>query len=87
VIYAREVVPAALFDAVYGPNGGDTTPPPDEAVLSLLTAMRTSSALDRCHADAQALVEEARRELAGLPAGPARDALYDLAGYVVARHG
>jgi len=86
VIYARDVVPAALFDAVYAPADGDGAPP-DDAVFNLLTAMRESTALDRCYADAQALVEQARRELADVPAGPARDALYDLAGYVVARHG
>jgi len=86
VIYAREVVPASLLDAVYAP-GHDGEAPPEAAVQSLLVAIRESTAPDRCYADAQALVEAARRELALVPAGPARDALYDLAGYVVARHG
>jgi geranylgeranyl pyrophosphate synthase len=87
VIYARDVVPAALFDAVYALPGDDGAPPPDDAVASLLAAMRESTALDRCYADAQRLAEEARRALTAVPAGPARDALHDLAGYVVARHG
>jgi geranylgeranyl pyrophosphate synthase len=87
VIYARGVVPDALFDAVYAPHGDDGAPPPDEAVHTLLAALRESPALDRCYADAQALVQEARRALVDVPAGPARDALYDLAGYVVSRHG
>jgi geranylgeranyl pyrophosphate synthase len=87
VIYARDVVPAALFDAVYTPAEDHAEAPPDEAVQPLLAAIRRSTALDRCYADAQALVESARQELAAAPAGPARDALYDLAAYVVARHG
>jgi octaprenyl-diphosphate synthase len=86
VIYARDVVPAALFDAVYAARE-DGEPPPEEAVRALLAAMRESTALDRCYADARALIEDARRDLADVPAGPARDALSDLAGYVVARYG
>jgi geranylgeranyl pyrophosphate synthase len=86
VIYARDVVPAALFDAVYSPRDEDDDSPPEQAVQQLLAAIDQSTALDRCYADAEALVENARRDLADVPPGPARDALYELAGYVVARH-
>jgi geranylgeranyl pyrophosphate synthase len=85
VIYARDVVPAALFDAVYAPRNEDGESPPDQAVQALLAAIDQSTALDRCYADAEALVESARRDLADVPPGAARDALYELAGYVVAR--
>ncbi len=86
VIYARDSVPAALLDAVYGPGpDGDGGPAPEEAVRDLLVAIRSSPALDRCYADARALITAAQRELAELPPGPARDALHDLAEYIVTR--
>jgi heptaprenyl diphosphate synthase len=86
VIYARESVPAPLLDAVYGAdlNGG---PAPEEAVQNLLAAIQRSSAVERCYADAQALVAGARTDLALLPPGPAREALEELAEYVVTRRG
>ncbi|HEY7066756.1 MAG TPA: polyprenyl synthetase family protein [Chloroflexota bacterium] len=87
VIYARDVVPAALFDAVYAPPERSGDAPPEPAVQTLLAAIQGSTATERCYTDAQRLIEGARRELSVLPAGPARDALHDLAGYVISRHG
>jgi geranylgeranyl pyrophosphate synthase len=86
VIYARESVPAPLLDAVYGPalDGG---PAPEEAIQDLLAAIQRSSAVERCYADARALVAGARADLGLLPAGPAREALEELAEYVVTRRG
>ena len=81
------MVPAALLDAVYVPQEDESAARADEAVESLLAAIRESTALERCYADAQALVDEARRALSAVQAGPARDALYELAGYIVERHG
>ena len=86
VIYARDSVPAALLDAVYG-RDIDGGPAPDDAVRELLGAIQRSSAVERCYADARALVAGARANLAVLPAGPPRDALDELAEYVVARLG
>jgi geranylgeranyl pyrophosphate synthase len=86
VIYAREVVPSALFDAIYGAEA-DTGPVPEEAVAALLGAIRASSAIERCYADARALVADARRELLQVPAGETRQALDELADYVVTRFG
>jgi hypothetical protein len=83
----RDVVPAALFDAVYAPPERSGDAPPEPAVQTLLAAIQGSTATERCYTDAQRLIEGARRELSVLPAGPARDALHDLAGYVISRHG
>ena len=71
VIYAREMVPAALLDAVYVPQEDESAAPADEAVETLLAAIRESTALERCYADAQALVDEARRALSAVQAGRA----------------
>ena len=87
VIYARDVVPAALLDAVYAPSRDDHEEgPTEDAVQRLLAAIQQSTAPDRCYADAEALVAGARRELRRVPAGPAREALHELAGYIITRH-
>jgi geranylgeranyl pyrophosphate synthase len=86
VIHARDVVPSALLHAVYDESsngGGDGRR--EDAVQSLIAAIRESSAVERSYADARSLLDEARDALRHLPAGPARDALHDLADYIVAR--
>jgi geranylgeranyl pyrophosphate synthase len=86
VIHAREVVPAALLRAVYDhPDDGNDDGVRENAVQALLAAIQSSPAVERCYADARALLDDARRDLKQLPAGPARDALNDLADYVLAR--
>jgi geranylgeranyl pyrophosphate synthase len=85
VIHARDVVPAGLLRAVYDPPAGADGAAPEAAVQSLIVAIQSSGAVERCYADARALVDGARSELEHLPAGPARDALDDLADYVVTR--
>jgi geranylgeranyl pyrophosphate synthase len=82
VIYARDVVPAVLLQAVYE---GDGAAPPEESVQALLQAIRGSTALDRCYATVRQLIDNARREVEQLAPGPARDALLDLAEYVASR--
>jgi geranylgeranyl pyrophosphate synthase len=86
VIHARDLVPAPLLRAVYDvapdANGEAAS---EEAVQSLLAAIQQSDAIDRCYADARRLVDGARRELADLPGGAARDALAELAEYVTSR--
>jgi len=86
VIRAREVVPAALLRAVYDhPDDGSDDGVREDAVQALIAAIQGSPAVERCYADASALLDEARRDLAQLPPGPARDALNELADYVLAR--
>lgn len=82
VIYAREVVPAALLREVYEADG---TAPREDAVQELLRAIQSSPALDRCYATVHQLVASAQSEVARLTASEARDALVDLAGYVASR--
>jgi geranylgeranyl pyrophosphate synthase len=87
VIHARDVVPASLLRAVYDhPRGGEPDGVDEDAVQSLITAIRESSAVERCYTEARRLLDDARRELPQLPSGPARDALHELAGYVLDRH-
>jgi geranylgeranyl pyrophosphate synthase len=86
VIHARDLVPAPLLRAVYDPApeaNGEAAP--EDAVQGLLAAIQQSAAIDRCYADAQRLVDGARRELVSLPGGTARDALAELAEFVTAR--
>jgi geranylgeranyl pyrophosphate synthase len=86
VIHARDVVPASLLRAVYDhihDDEGDGVR--ESAVQSLIAAIRDSAAVDRCYADARRLLDDARAELQHLAPGPARDALHDLADYVLAR--
>lgn len=87
VIHARDVVPASLLRTVYDhPRDGEHDGVDEDAVQSLITAIRESSAVERCYAEARALLDDARRELKRLPGGPAREALHELAGYVLDRH-
>lgn len=87
VIHARDSVPAALFRAVYDvPEDHDGEPAPEAAVQDLILAIRESGAVERCYAEAHSLVDEAQRELEHVPDGAARDALSELAEYVVTRH-
>ena len=85
VIYARDVVPAGLLDAVYetAPDG-DGSRDREEAVQALIAAIRGSPAIERCYADARGLLEGARQELAAVPRNPAREALHALTDYVLA---
>ncbi len=86
VIHAREVVPAALLRAVYDhPDDANGDGRREDAVQALIVAIRESAAVERCYADARALLGEAQRELRQLPASSAREALNDLADYVLAR--
>ena len=60
----------------------------DDAVIGeALDILRASDGLDRARAALDAYAEAARSELAGLPAGPARDALAALLDYTVERVG
>jgi geranylgeranyl pyrophosphate synthase len=87
VIHARDVVPASLLRAVYDhPRAGEQDGVDEDAVQSLIAAIRESDAVERCYAEARGLLDDARRELKLLPGGAAREALHELANYVIDRH-
>jgi geranylgeranyl pyrophosphate synthase len=58
----------------------------DAAVLRIVTDVRASGAVDRAVAEARSFVRSGQSALAPLPAGEARQALLDVAEYVVARN-
>jgi geranylgeranyl pyrophosphate synthase len=55
-------------------------------VGEIVKAVRSSGAIERCRGEAAELIREAIEALNGLPAGSARDALAELASYVVRRN-
>ncbi len=55
-------------------------------IRDVVGMIRESDAIDQARAEAQAFVDQALADLAGLPPIPAREALADLARYVVERH-
>lgn len=57
----------------------------DTQIDALIGRVRTSGALEDAMAEAQAAVESAKRQLAALPAGTARDSLAALADFVTER--
>ncbi|UNB98911.1 polyprenyl synthetase family protein [Mycolicibacterium boenickei] len=59
----------------------------DEDVAEALTLLRRSSGMARAKETVAEYAAQARTELAGLPAGPGRDALATLVDYTVNRHG
>ncbi|MED5815195.1 nonaprenyl/(2E,6E)-farnesyl/geranylgeranyl diphosphat synthase [Mycolicibacterium sp. 050232] len=59
----------------------------DEDVAEALTLLRRSSGMARAKETVAEYAAQARAELAGLPAGPGRDALATLVDYTVNRHG
>jgi geranylgeranyl pyrophosphate synthase len=75
VICLRETMPPDDFRTVFG--GDDVT--------GAIELVRSSPAVERARAEANALLEEAREALQALPPGEARDALDALTGYVVER--
>ncbi|MDQ1726324.1 MAG: hypothetical protein QOK14_369 [Frankiaceae bacterium] len=54
-------------------------------IADALTALRGSSVVEEARAEVQRWADDARAAIAGLPAGPAKDALETLAGVVVTR--
>jgi len=59
----------------------------DEDVAEALTLLRRSAGMARAKEMVAEYAAQAREELAGLPAGPGRDALATLVDYTVNRHG
>lgn len=59
----------------------------DEDVAEALTLLRRSAGMARAKETVAEYAAQAREELAGLPAGPGRDALATLVDYTVNRHG
>ncbi|CQD08494.1 geranylgeranyl pyrophosphate synthase [Mycolicibacterium conceptionense] len=59
----------------------------DEDVAEALTLLRRSAGMARAKETVAEYAAQARAELAGLPAGPGRDALATLVDYTVNRHG
>jgi len=57
----------------------------DEELETLIEEIRQSNAIERSMEEAQQFVEEGEARLEAMPAVPERDALYDLARYVVLR--
>ncbi len=66
----------ALADG--GPSG-------DEAVMEVVAMIRSSDAIAEARAEAEHFVQQAIDDLAILPSAPHRDALEDIARYVVER--
>ena len=60
-------------------------PMADADIADALTALRGSSVVEEARAEVQQWAEDARAAIAGLPSGPAKDALETLAGVVVTR--
>ena len=54
-------------------------------IAEALVALRGSSVVEEARAEVQQWADDARAAIAGLPAGPAKDALETLAGVVVTR--
>jgi len=80
VLYLRESLPEHEFRAAFDGNGDWASLAPHVVAL-----VRASDAIDRCYDDARRLVEDGLALLERLPAGEARDALAEIAEYVVAR--
>jgi geranylgeranyl pyrophosphate synthase len=57
----------------------------DEELENLIGEIRNSTAIERSMDEAQQFVQDGEARLEGMPAVPERDALYDLARYVVLR--
>jgi heptaprenyl diphosphate synthase component 2 len=76
VVYLREELRDGHFARLFAES------PPEEIVAEVLA----SGALDRCRIEAAGLVSEAQLALRALPATPARQALSDLAAFVVERN-
>lgn len=73
--------PSRLVDLLTGPIGSD------DLVDEALTLLRSSSGLQRARETVAAFADQARAELAVLPASPAADALLSLTRFVVERTG
>ena len=73
-----------LLDAETGGSRGLTG---DDEVAEALTLLAQSQGMARARARLREMAEQARAELAGLPAGPARDAMESLVSYTVERVG
>jgi geranylgeranyl pyrophosphate synthase len=75
VVYLRESLQDGHFARLFEEHA------PEQIVAEILS----SDVLDRCLREADALVTSAQAALSELPASPARQALHDLAAYVVRR--
>ncbi|MCU1676080.1 MAG: Polyprenyl synthetase [Frankiales bacterium] len=60
-------------------------PMAEQEIAAALIALRQSSVVEEARAEVQRWADEARAAIAGLPSGPAKDALDTLAGVVVTR--
>ena len=71
--------PASVLALLQGQAGRDD-------MAGVVAAVRTSGAIDQAAQEAHCFSEQAKTDLSLLPAGKYRDALLDLADFVVARH-
>lgn len=76
IIYLRESLQDGRFARLF--EAGDSA--------AIVAEVRSSGVVERCRAEADGLIAEARSALTRVPAGLAREALADLAEYVVQRN-
>lgn len=79
-LLVRDLVPASLFESAYKGDGHR-----EEAIESLLHVIRTEGGVERSYAEADRLKAEACSALQIIPDSPVREALLDLAEFVVQR--
>jgi geranylgeranyl pyrophosphate synthase len=80
-ILVRDQVPAEVFRSAFHGDGHR-----EEPIERLLEAIRIGGGVDGAYAEAERLAREARDSLQAVPEGEIRDALADLAGFVVRRN-
>lgn len=80
-ILVRDLVPPSLFESAYLGDGQR-----EEAIESLLHIIRTKGGVEGSYAEADRLKDEACAALQILPDSPVRQALMDLAEFVVQRN-
>lgn len=80
-ILVRDHLPSDLFRAAFV---GDVHR--EESVDRLLEEIKTAGGVEKSYVEAERFAREARDELRTVPAGLVRDALEDLASFVVRRH-
>jgi heptaprenyl diphosphate synthase len=79
-ILVRDQVDPRVFQAAFLGDGQR-----EESIGLLLEAIRTGGGVERAYAEAEWLLGRARGALARVPDGPVRDALLELASFVVRR--
>jgi len=79
-ILVRDQLPEALFRSAFMGDGHR-----EEPIRVLIETIRTGGGIDGSYSEAERLVAEARKFVEPLPDGEVRDALLDLASFVVRR--